>query len=68
MMMKGMISKYNSLMDEFQEFRRTNYNKEVETALDLVGLIDKNLSDGVFSESAKNQFWDFPTFFIVQDV
>lgn len=38
-------SKYNSLIDEFQEFRRTNYNKEVETALDLVGLIDKNLSE-----------------------
>ena len=36
-------SQYNNLIDEFQEFRKTNYNKEVETALDLVGLIDKNL-------------------------
>lgn len=36
-------SKYNNLIDELQEFRKTNYNKEVETALDLVGLIDKNL-------------------------
>lgn len=58
---RNLKSKYDKLMDEFKEFRRTNYNKEIETALDLVGLIDHDLIDESIGtkEAYKRYFNEF---------
>lgn len=58
---RNLKSKYDKLMDEFKEFRRTNYNKEIETALDLVGIIDNDLLDESIGtkEAYKRYFNEF---------
>lgn len=54
-------SRYENLLGEFQEFRKNNYNKEVETALDLIGIIDKNILDESIGtkEAYKRYFNEF---------
>ncbi|MBR0491638.1 MAG: hypothetical protein IJJ82_06315 [Clostridia bacterium] len=54
-------SRYENLLEDFQEFRKNNYNKDVETALDLIGIIDKNILDESIGtkEAYKRYFNEF---------